>query len=831
MARQKKEDSEKPEKKGQPKRGDLKSLLASINANYGPGTILPASEAISLVVDRIPTGIFDLDMKIGGGIPRGRITIVKGDFSTGKSGITYKTAANAQRHCRFCGKAFEIVDDLTGEVTDIDCKCGKRSPMRVVVLDAEHCLAEGTLVYESSEGRYVPVDTLPLGVSFKTLSFDKEGNFKETNAIVSDSGVRSVYEVQTRGGRSIKLTGNHKVLTSCGYSEVSELVPGDIVYTPKKIELSIPGESNSLYRLLGLHIGDGLHDKASISNIDTCIIEDIEAIVSPLDCRVNVSSANVNIVSTREEYNLDRDSLLGLWNSNLYVSEIADLVGCGRDTIVDYLEKFSICSSFERRSRASRLKLERPPKNFSADPKFFKGRKNKVHLWLEQFECFGKFSVDRRLPKGLSRSQLSQVLAGIFMADGSSVDPAYQKRASAHFSTTSRLLALDIQSALLQFGIYSSLSPSEKDGYCINWKVSIQGLEDIESFLSSFPIYSYKRERLEKAVASIKSSDRREYYKNYIKLEILSVTELPEKHRTFDVSLEEIDFDEQNFLSEGLIIHNSFDPTWVAKWGVCVEDLLVIQTEYAEQAIDVADQCIRSRECDLLIVDSIAALTPGIEVEESAEKWQVGVMARLLGKAFRKWTSGLNSFGLLSETRCTIFMVNQLRLALGGYHPTVTSPGGKAPDFYQSVELRLKKSEEIVDKGSGRPIGVQVEFVVKKNKTYPVTEGGQFALYFVAQRGAHRVGDTDTAVQVIRAASYWGIIQRAGAGWLTMPDGSKVQGDEKAGILLSQNPVLMKDLMDRVRSRELMWQEEGLERPNESSKEPSSEETDSEDVG
>jgi recombination protein RecA len=278
-------------------------------------------------------------------------------------------------------------------------------------------------------------------------------------------------------------------------------------------------------------------------------------------------------------------------------------------------------------------------------------------------------------------------------------------------------------------------------------------------------------------------------------------------------------------------VEHSFDPSWVRKWRVNTDDVLVIETEYAEQAIDVADQCIRSKECDVLIVDSIAALTPSIEVEESSEKWQVGVMARLLGKAFRKWISGLNSAGLLADTKCTILMINQLRLALGGYHPTITSPGGKAADFYESFELRLKKGDDIIDPGTSRPIGVRVEWIDKKNKTYPKSSGGEFALYFVNEQGKYRVGDTDTDVQIIKLAAYWGILKKGGAGWYTFPNGTKVQGDDKAGALLRENSALMKDMMDRVRSRELAWQEEGVEKgSNDKSKRASAEETDSEDV-
>jgi recombination protein RecA len=280
---------------------------------------------------------------------------------------------------------------------------------------------------------------------------------------------------------------------------------------------------------------------------------------------------------------------------------------------------------------------------------------------------------------------------------------------------------------------------------------------------------------------------------------------------------------------------HSFDPTWVKRFNVRTEDLLVIETEFAEQAIDVVDNCIRSQQCDLLIVDSIAALTPMIEIQESSEKWQMGVMARLLGKAFRKWTSGMNSYGLNADTKCTILMVNQLRLAIGGYKPTVTSPGGKAADFYQSLEIRLKKIQNMINKGSGRPIGVEVEFNIKKNKTFPITGDGQFCLYFVAEQGKHSVGDTDTDVQVSRLGAYWGIIKKEGS-WFYFPDGSKAYGAKKAGAMLKENPKLMTHVMDLIKEKELAWQETGVtldgpQRESDDSEESDeSEETVSEDV-
>jgi recombination protein RecA len=253
---------------------------------------------------------------------------------------------------------------------------------------------------------------------------------------------------------------------------------------------------------------------------------------------------------------------------------------------------------------------------------------------------------------------------------------------------------------------------------------------------------------------------------------------------------------------------HSFDPSWGEKWDVDTDALYIIQTEFAEQAIDITDRCIRSKECDLVVVDSVAALTPGVEVEEDSTKWQVGVFARLMNKALRKWTSGMNSLGLLSETKCTIILINQERMSIGGYRPSLTSPGGKGIDFFESVEVRFKRNEVIEDKIAGRPIGIEVEFTVKKNKTAPLTQPGIFSLYFVTDAGRYKVGSTDTDHQVLRLAIYWELVKKGGA-WLTFPDGSRFQGMKKAAAALRDDPELLADLKDKVTEREVNWMQKG----------------------
>lgn len=253
---------------------------------------------------------------------------------------------------------------------------------------------------------------------------------------------------------------------------------------------------------------------------------------------------------------------------------------------------------------------------------------------------------------------------------------------------------------------------------------------------------------------------------------------------------------------------HSFDPSWAQRWGIDTDKLYLLQTEYAEQAIDLTAQCIHSRQCDLVVIDSVAALTPGVEVEQSSQDMQMGVFARLMNKALRRWTAGMNSMGLLSETKCSIILINQERVGIGGFKPTITAPGGKGIDFFESIEVRFKKHADIEDKAAARPIGIEVEFSIRKNKTYPMASPGMFSLYFVDDPGNYRVGQTDIDAQVLRLAIYWGLVKKGGA-WLTFPDGSRYQGVAKGAQALRDNPDLLEAMKIKVREKELSWTKEG----------------------
>jgi recombination protein RecA len=251
----------------------------------------------------------------------------------------------------------------------------------------------------------------------------------------------------------------------------------------------------------------------------------------------------------------------------------------------------------------------------------------------------------------------------------------------------------------------------------------------------------------------------------------------------------------------------SFISSYAAQWGIDISKLYVMEVVTAEQAIDVAEQAIRSKACDLIILDSIAALAPMVEVEESSEDQQMGVAARLFSKACRVWTAGQNSTGLLATTKCTMILINQMRMKLGRF-VGITSPGGKAFDFYQSLEAKLKRTEYVTHAPSNRNVGAVIEYEITKNKTYPpMIPIGQFSIYFSRVKGVINVGDTNTAEQVLNLALYWGLARQKGA-WFYLGE-SKFHGKDALIDALHGNHQLVADLSSDILKKESTWYHSG----------------------
>lgn len=229
---------------------------------------------------------------------------------------------------------------------------------------------------------------------------------------------------------------------------------------------------------------------------------------------------------------------------------------------------------------------------------------------------------------------------------------------------------------------------------------------------------------------------------------------------------------------------HAMDPIYARAIGVDVDELLVSQPDTGEQALEIADMLVRSGALDVLVVDSVAALTPRAEIEGEMGDTHVGLQARLMSQALRKLT------GTLSKSSTIAIFINQLREKVGVIYgsPEVT-PGGRALKFYASVRLDIRRIESI--KEGAEVVGNRTRVKVVKNKCAPPFRNAEFDIMY--GKGISREGSLlDVCVDL-------GIVKKAGA-WYTYEGEQLGQGRENAKSFLASSPELMVELNERVRS-------------------------------
>src|SRR5271169_590928 len=228
---------------------------------------------------------------------------------------------------------------------------------------------------------------------------------------------------------------------------------------------------------------------------------------------------------------------------------------------------------------------------------------------------------------------------------------------------------------------------------------------------------------------------------------------------------------------------HAMDPVYAGAIGVNVDDLLISQPDTGEQALEIADMLIRSGALDVLVIDSVAALTPRAEIEGEMGDSHVGLQARLMSQALRKLT------GTLSKSRTIAIFINQLREKIGVMYgsPEVT-PGGRALKFYSSVRIDIRRIESIKD--GADVVGNRTRAKVVKNKCGAPFKQAEFDIMYGT--GISREGSLlDVAVD-------FGFVKKAGA-WFTYEGEQLGQGRENVKQFLIENPQLMAEIDERVR--------------------------------
>ena len=227
---------------------------------------------------------------------------------------------------------------------------------------------------------------------------------------------------------------------------------------------------------------------------------------------------------------------------------------------------------------------------------------------------------------------------------------------------------------------------------------------------------------------------------------------------------------------------HALDRFYAAKLGVNTDDLLISQPDNGEQALEIADQLIRSSAIDIIVIDSVAALTPKAEIEGDMGDNKVGLQARLMSQALRKLTSSI------SKTNTTCIFINQLREKIGiMFGNPETTTGGNALKFYASVRLDIRRVTTLKD--GDTPIGNQVRVKIVKNKVAPPFRKTEFEILF--GEGISKIGE------IIDLGVLYGIIRKSGA-WFSYEETRLGQGRDAAKRMIADNPELAEELESKI---------------------------------
>ncbi|ARN78498.1 recombinase RecA [Nonlabens spongiae] len=228
---------------------------------------------------------------------------------------------------------------------------------------------------------------------------------------------------------------------------------------------------------------------------------------------------------------------------------------------------------------------------------------------------------------------------------------------------------------------------------------------------------------------------------------------------------------------------HAFDRFYAEKLGIDLDNLIISQPDNGEQALEIAENLIRSGAIDIIVIDSVAALTPKSEIEGEMGDSKMGLHARLMSQALRKMTA------TISKTNCTVIFINQLREKIGVmFGNPETTTGGNALKFYASVRLDIRRSTQIKD-SSGNVLGNKTRVKIVKNKVAPPFRTAEFDIMY--GEGVSKLGE------IIDLGVNYEIINKAGS-WFSYEDTKLGQGRDAVKAILKDNPDLMDELDKKI---------------------------------
>lgn len=230
---------------------------------------------------------------------------------------------------------------------------------------------------------------------------------------------------------------------------------------------------------------------------------------------------------------------------------------------------------------------------------------------------------------------------------------------------------------------------------------------------------------------------------------------------------------------------HAFDRHYAHKLGVNIEELIMSQPDNGEQALEIAENLIRSGAIDIVVIDSVAALTPKSEIEGEMGDSKMGLHARLMSQALRKLTA------TISKTHCTVFFINQLREKIGiMFGNPETTTGGNALKFYASVRLDIRKSSQIKD--GENVIGNRAKVKVVKNKVAPPFRTAEFDIMY--GEGVSKAGE------ILDLAVDYEIVKKSGS-WFSYGETRLGQGRDAVKLMIKDNPELAEELEEKIKEK------------------------------
>jgi len=227
---------------------------------------------------------------------------------------------------------------------------------------------------------------------------------------------------------------------------------------------------------------------------------------------------------------------------------------------------------------------------------------------------------------------------------------------------------------------------------------------------------------------------------------------------------------------------HAFDPIYAANLGVITDKLYISQPDNGEQALNIAEALVKSAAIDIIVIDSVAALTPRAEIEGDMGDAHVGLQARMMSQALRKLA------GIISKSKTCVIFINQLREKVGIlFGNPETTTGGKALKFYSSIRLDVRKADVLKD--GGDPIGNRTKIKVVKNKLAPPFKTAEFDIIYgkgISQNGC-----------ILDLAIEKGIISKTGS-WMSYKDEKIGQGRDKAVAYLNENPAVANEIKEKI---------------------------------